>query len=402
MKPAVSRRPPWRILVPLAVTVMIAFGVMLYGFSIYVTRDAAGAVFSKTVLSIAYGGAVVTGGLLAVPVGRYADRNGVRRVLLAGGVLGFAGFGVFATATAPLQVVAAWWLLLGPAGAMTYYEIAYVAVDQWCTVDQRATALGTLTLIGGFAGIVFIPLVQVAVDRIGWRSTALASGASLLAAALTSGFALRRAPLRHPEAGARVTAPARTRALLREGRFVIHTAALALTFFAAQAIIAHRVARFEEAGFPIGTVAVWAAAASALSLPGRCIGPILAARINPAGIQAAATVLLTAGALLMIRGTSPWEMVGHFVLFGAAFGAVLPLRAMTMATWYSGPGYGAKMGAQWMVTTLFGAFGPAAVGLLRDTTGTYRPAMMAVTAALLVSAGLLWVTATDRFQGTIP
>ena len=46
---------------------MMAFGVILYGFSIFLTETAAGAGFSKTTLSVAYGGSVVVGGLLAVP-----------------------------------------------------------------------------------------------------------------------------------------------------------------------------------------------------------------------------------------------------------------------------------------------------------------------------------------------
>jgi MFS family permease len=139
---------------------MMAFGVILYGFSIFVTDDAAGSAFSKTVLSLAYGGSVIAGGLLAIPLGMRADRMGVRGILAMGGVLAGAGMAVFAAATQPWQVLAAWWFLIGPAGAMTFYEVALVAVDQWCLPQQRPRVLGALTLIGGLAGIVFIPLTE--------------------------------------------------------------------------------------------------------------------------------------------------------------------------------------------------------------------------------------------------
>ncbi len=40
---------------------------------------------------------------------------------------------------------------------MIYYEPAYVAIDQWSAPCDRAWTLATITLIGGLAGIVFIP-----------------------------------------------------------------------------------------------------------------------------------------------------------------------------------------------------------------------------------------------------
>ena len=143
-----SLTPDRRWVVPLSATVMVGFGVILYGFSIYVTDQAAGAVFSKTVLSLAYGGSVFVGGLLALPVGRYADKHGIRAIVGAGAVLGSLGLAVFSISHQPWQVVAAWWLLIGPAQAMIYYEPAYVAINQWSLAGDRARVLATVTLIG--------------------------------------------------------------------------------------------------------------------------------------------------------------------------------------------------------------------------------------------------------------
>ena len=120
------------------------------------TDAAAGSEFSKTALSLGYGGSVVAGGLLAIPIGRRADRAGVRGITALGGVLGGSGMAIFAMAQQPWQVLAAWWLFLGPAGAMLFYEVTFIAVDQWFDAEQRGKALGAVTLIGGLAGIIFI------------------------------------------------------------------------------------------------------------------------------------------------------------------------------------------------------------------------------------------------------
>ena len=69
--------------------------------------------------------------------------------------------------------------------------------------------------------------------------------------------------------------------------------------------------------------------------------------------------------VLMVDGTSSWQMIGHFFLFGLAFGALLPLRAMVMDGWYSGPSYGRIMGTQWTGVVLVAATGPVLVGVLR-------------------------------------
>jgi MFS family permease len=67
---------------------------------VLVTEPAAGGEFSRGLLSAAYGGAVLTGGLAAIPVGRLADRHGVRVLIGAGALVGAAGLVAFSAATA--------------------------------------------------------------------------------------------------------------------------------------------------------------------------------------------------------------------------------------------------------------------------------------------------------------
>ena len=388
--PMKSGRPPWSAVLSLSLTVMVAFGVILYGFSIFVTDAAAGSDFSKTVLSVGYGGSVVAGGLLAIPIGRHADRAGVRGITALGGVLGGCGMAVFALASQPWHVLVAWWLFLGPAGAMMFYEVSFIAVDQWFAAEQRGRALGTVTVIGGLAGIIFIPATEWLVSRFGWRTASWVLGTLVLSTALaTAAFALR-AVARPPPLP---TGPTRdrglSRRLLRDRRFLLHTAAMVLIFFAVQSIFAHRVAVFEEVGFDITAVAWWAAAASALSLPGRWIAPVLAGRFGSVEVQIVATIVLVLGAAAMVDGSSLWQLVAHFVLFGVAFGAFLPLRALTMAEWFSGDRYGATMGSQWTVVTLIGAAGPAVVGAMRDAVGDYSVPSIVIVMSLAAGAGLL-------------
>lgn len=386
----------WPAIVALASTVMVAFGAMFYGFSVFLTADAAGSDFSTTVLSLGYGGAALVGGLLAFPIGRFADRHGVRWVFGVGSLIGFLGLVAFSFAKEPWQVLAAWWLLIGPAGAMTYYEPAFIAVDQWFGARHRARALAVLTVIGGVSGTIFIPLTERLVAWFGWRGAAVALGAILLVVGWVTAFIFVPAGAgekRHGE-------PARfsVRSLLSDRRFVLYTIGMMLSFGAMQSIMTHRVARFEEAGFAVASVAVWAAVASALSLPGRYASPYVAGRRRPTSVHAAGMVALTLALALAVVVGADWQMGAHFILFGLSFGVMLPLRAMVMSSWYSGSAYGRIMGVQWSFAAVVGAAGPAGVGVLRDTIGGYEIPVAFLVVAMGVAAIVTWMAGFSVFD----
>lgn len=382
---------------PLSATVMVGFGVILYGFSVYATDQAAGAEFSKTVLSLAYGGSVFVGGLLALPVGRFADKHGVRLIVGAGALLGCVGLIAFSISIQPWHVIAAWWLFLGPAQAMIYYEPAYVAINQWSAPHDRVHTLATITLVGGLAGIVFIPLAAHLVSLLSWRPTVFLLGLLLLGIGGSS--ALFALPQWRGNLAGTTNAPERldlVSGFIRDRRFLLYSAALMLILLATQGVIVHRVARFEEIGYSLATVAFWAAVASAMSLPGRWIAPRLAHRFGSTRVQAVIAVIVAFSVALMVYDAPSWQMIGHFSLFGLAFGALLPLRAMAMGGWFAGPNYGRIMGTQWTGVVLVSATGPILVGVLRDTTGGYQAPFVLLAALYLAAAAA--IVASDRVQ----
>ena len=392
----------WSAIVAISAIVMVAFGAMFYGFSVFLTVDAAGADFSTTVLSLGYGGAALVGGLLAFPVGRFADRHGVRSVFAAGSLFGFAGLVAFSYAQEPWHVLASWWLLIGPAGAMTYYEPAFIAVDQWFSAKQRPRALATLTVIGGISGTIFIPLTERLVAWFGWRGAAVTLGGILLIVGWIAAFGFL--PTGTGRAEHRRGAPFSLRSLLSDRRFVLYTIGMLLSFGTMQSIMTHRVARFEEAGFAVASVAVWAAVASALSLPGRYASPFVAGRRRPTSVHAAGMVALAIALALAVVVDADWQMGTHFIVFGLSFGVMLPLRAMVMSSWYSGAAYGRVMGVQWSFAAVLGAAGPAGVGILRDSAGTYEIPMAVLTVAMFIAAVATWMSGrgTTEIRGVRP
>lgn len=395
-----GRRRFRRLVYPLATTVGVGFGAILYGFSVLITNEGAGSEFSTALLSTAFSGSVLGGAAVAVPIGRRADRHGVRAIVAAGGALVGLGFLGFAFSTAPWHVLTAWWLLIGPGSAMVLFDPAFVAIQQWFDRHDRNRAAGTLTVITGLAGPIFVPATTFAVEAFGWRIAAALLGALVAATAwTTAGLALRVAPRPAPPTTTTEPSPRLTDGL--PPGFLALTGTIMTGLAALEATQVHRIARFETTGFDPGVLAWWAAAASLLSLPGRFLLPRLANRFPSARLLLTVTVLLVPAVALAVRGTSWWEMVSHFVLFGLLFGAVIPLRAVIMSDWFTGPRFGALMGVQAVAIAGGRSAGPALVGWLADTPGGYPLGMAALVGSLVTSVVFL-VVATRRHHAGAP
>jgi MFS family permease len=378
----------------LSASVSASYGALLYGFSVLLTGRAAGGEFSATVLSAAYGGAVLSGGLAAVPVGRFADRHGVAGLVGAGSLLGCAGLAGFAAAREPWQVLAVWWVVLGPVTAMTFYEPAYVAIGQWFDERERARAVATLTFLAGLSGPVYVPATGALVDALGWRPATVVLGVVLAAVGGAAAWLFAtRAPRPRPGLAAGGD-PGRRRAslgpVIRSARFLAFTAAAGLGYGAIESVVVHRVARFVELGFTVALVTGWAAISGLASIPGRYLLPVLAGRVRPTAVLAGVLLVMAAAVGLAVGSAGAAGLAGHFLLWGLVFGAALPLRALVMGDWYGGGRFGAIMGAQALVVAVARAGGPAAIGALHDRTGGY-PIPMAVLAVALVAAAVLVV-----------
>jgi MFS family permease len=356
---------------------------------VLVTEPAAGGEFSRGLLSAAYGGAVLTGGLAAIPVGRLADRHGVRLLIAVGALVGAAGLVGFSAATADWQVLALWWLVLGPASALTFYEPAYVAVQQAFAPQARAQAIAVLTLTAGLSGPIFIPATGALVDALGWRdATRVLAAAMACAAPVALAFVLTP-PSARAAAAQRRGAWRPDLAPFRRLRLLVFTIAAVIGYGAIEAIVVHRVARFQDLGFGLATVTFWAGLSGLLTLPGRFLLPMLARRVQATAVLAAVFVVTAAAAALMIGGSSYWQMALSFVAFGLVFGSAMPLRAVIMGQWTATAVFGAVMGVQAAAIAFGRAVAPAVTGGLHDWLGGYGAAMALLCALLLVAAALV-------------
>lgn len=91
-------------------------------------------------------------------------------------------------------------------------------------------------------------------------------------------------------------------------------------------------------------------------------------------------------------------MIVHFAVFGLAYGAVLPMRAVVMADWYPCERYGALMGAQAAPLAAGRAVFPAVAGVLADVGG-HVTSMAVLGVALTV--GVVFVAVAAKANGAV-
>lgn len=365
----------WLLVVALAVIVNVGYGTIFYSFSVLLGEGAAAGEFSRTLLSASLGLGVVASGMLAPLVGVLCDVGGPRRVFAVGAIFGVVGLGAFSRATEGWQVIVVWLLLLGPAMAATFYEPAYVAIDQWFDGPQ-GRPLGVLTLVAGLSVTIFLPLTQWLVERFGWRDATLVLGIVLLTVVWALSLLVVRDRPREDAELRDVNLKAVYKSVLdafgyTDRTFWVISAAFFLGLAATFALLFHQIAYLQDLGFPAGRVAAAVGIIGVISLPGRFFIPALGDRVPPRLLIAATFGLLALSGLFLTGTEQWWRVYLYIALFGTVFGAVLPMRAVIMSRYFSGELYGRIMGLQQSMLAFAIAGGPFVAGALRDVSGSY-------------------------------
>jgi hypothetical protein len=104
----------------------------------------------------------------------WIQRRGGRGLMAACSAAGGLALVMMGTLTGRLGYFAAW-LLLGAAMAGLLYDAAFAVVTRAFGASYRR-GITLITLVGGLASTVFIPLAQLAVDQLGWQRALVALG----------------------------------------------------------------------------------------------------------------------------------------------------------------------------------------------------------------------------------
>lgn len=378
-------------------TELVSWGVLVYSFAVFLPFMERGLGARQAELTAAYSLSVLVRGVAAVGVGWWVDRHGVRLLMSAGSglaalaVLAWAGAG----SLAELYLVFA---VIGLVSAMVLYEPAFAAIVRRFG-GSRADALLLVTVLGGLAGPVFLPLSAALITRLGWRD-ALVVLALLLAAItvpLHAAFVRDRPPAdRAQGAGSSRTAGGRGASLadvLRLRPYVWLTAAAVLIAWTQFTISVHLVTYLLERGYPAQAAATVAGLLGVFGVAGRVVLTRGARRAGLAPLTAV-FMLGQAASLVVLLAVPQLPGLALFVLLcGSAFGVSVVSRAALIAEYVPVETYARCAGVQLTVMTVAQVAAPVVDSLLRGLTGGYTAVLLVAAACSTGAAGCLLAAA---------
>ena len=384
----------WAIAGTLAVTETASWGVLYYAFAVFLVPMQEELGWSQPALTGAYSLGLLVSGLAAPLVGRWLDRHGPRGLMTIGSIVGAALLLVWASVE-DLLVFYLVWVGIGLAMAATLYEPAFAVLAKWFE-RGRARALLLVTLAGGLASTIFLPLSAWLVEAQGWRGALFALAAILaLLTILPHALVLRRRPEDlgllpdgiGPTPSPReetARAPNEPRAELRSVPlgvalrglpFWLLVGALSLGTLSQAAMYVHLIPYLAEKGYGLGSAATLTGFIGASQVLGRVVLTFLEDRLPRDAMMAGIFALQAAALVVLIWSRNPLGVLMFVLPFGAASGAVTISRALAVADFY-GPAYYASIGGVvGMFVTGARTLAPVGAGAMSAALGSYAPVL---------------------------
>jgi len=305
--------------------------------------------------------------------GALSDRFGTRAVMLCGGVLLGLGLMTASQAATLGQFQVLFGLIVGVAAGSFYTPIT-ATTTRWFT-EHRSLAVALVSAGIGLGSSTVGPLARWMITNYDWRTAMLTIG-ELTWLLIIPAALLVREPTARIGGLPSATAGAEGRELTAAQAFrTPQFAAIAFTYFACCAAhsgpIFHMVTNAMDHGVSAMTATTVLSVAGLASLSGKIICGLVADRV---GAKRTLVVGLAIQAIAVSLYLFTRELVSFYALammFGLAYGGVMPLYAILVREYFGARIMGTAFGAVAFVSTLGMALGPWAGGWLYDTFGSY-------------------------------
>jgi predicted MFS family arabinose efflux permease len=391
-------RSGWALIWALAIAQLVSWGSLYYSFSLFVVPMEAELGWSRTTLDGALSLGLLVAGLLAYPVGAWIDRHGGRAVMSLGSLSGAALLWAWSSTRSPVLFYALW-LGLGWSLAATLYEPVFAVITRSFPQSYRLR-ITALTLVGGFASTVFIPLTQLFIDVLGWRHALLALSLCNIVIALPVHALLLYGS--EPEAAVAGSAKPATlqgsaeamRRALRHRVFWGLAVSFTLYYATFSAMTFHIIPLLSERAVPTATIVGAIAVIGPAQVLGRVGLLVFGTRISAALAGRLAFAAFPAAVILLLA--FPASLVALFafaVVYGAANGVITIVRGLAVPDLLWREGYGAINGALTLPANIARAAAPFGAALIWRASGSYDAMLWSMLGGGAVSALAFWFAA---------
>jgi MFS family permease len=376
----------WWMVAALAVTATTGYGVLTYAFAVLLVpmQEALGS--DRTAVTGAQTVSLLAAALAAVPVGRWLDRRGGRALMVGCSILAT----VLVLAWSQVHSLLALYAVsfgLGIASAGVLYEAAFAVVVTWFRDPRRGTAMLAITIAGGFASTIFMPLTAVLVESYGWRQALVVLAVIYGVLTVPLHLLVRRPPDFAPQ---RREARKNTASAVRDPGYWLIAGVFVAQGVGIFVVGVHLVAYLRELGHAPTVAANVAGLLGVMSVTGRVVTTFAARRYGLTVVAVVFALQAVGLALLPVVGNALAPAIACVLAIGLGFGVSTIARPTLLADRYGVAGYATLAGLLAAILTVTKALAPLGAAWLRTVAGTYTP-VMAISAAggILGAAGLL-------------
>lgn len=372
-------------------------GTFFYGFTVFFNpiRQAFGWTAAQT--SIAFTFQRLESGIAGPLVGILVDKVGPRKLMLAGWTAVGASF-LWMSRINSLGEFYGSFFLVAVGLSFGSFVVMNAAIANWF-IRKRSRAL-TIVYVGyGLSGLL-VPLVSLAVNRLGWRETLTLVALASWLIGIPLSLLMRHKPAPYgylpdgeekpalnlserrssendgPEVGILFEEGLSAKEALKTRAFWLLSGVSFFQQIGGTAIVVHIVPYLESFHVPSTLAAMSVTGLTLFSLLGRLSFGFLGDYRDKRHLITIALVLQVVGifVLAMIKEESSWLIIIFLLIYGPGYGGPIPLRPAIQADYFGTKGFGTILGLMSLVTMVAGLISPVIAGKIFDATGSYKTA----------------------------
>jgi MFS family permease len=379
----------WRVVLAACLGVMAGFGsLFVYTFAVFVKPLSAEFGWNREAISLGFGLAAVTLGLISPLLGGWIDRFGPRRIILPCMTVYCCAILSLAFLHSHLWQFYVTCVVLGLVGNGAAHLAYSRSISTW--FQRRLGTALAFVMVGAGLGAMILPVVaQSIITRAGWRAAYLSLGclALLLGLPLSWRYIRERGLVRHESAPVSHSGMTWQQGL-RSPVFWIIVAVLFVSSISMNGAITHLSALLTDRGITPRDAALCASMLGGSSVIGRIGVGWLLDRLFGARVALVVNLITAAGIFLLARANSfPVGCVAA-ALIGVGAGGEAAITPYLLTRYFGLRAFSTLYGLTWTFYAAAGAIGPVILGRTFDLTGSYSSLLLTLAVALAFAAAM--------------
>ena len=343
-------------------------------------------------------------GLAAYPVGSAIDRRHGRALMAGASVVAGLLLAVWSQVT---SIVAFYAVLavLGCMQAATLYEPAFAVIARRVGPLGARKGITALTLWGGFASTVFIPVIQFLIDTYGWRGALLGmAGVNIVVCGGLNFLAIdpgKDAPVRphHPDGAAPLRGSAAVAAAMRKPAYWGLMLAWMSYAAAFSSLTYHFYPLLLERGLDASGVVMVLAVIGSAQVAGRVLIRAFASEAPVRKLGSGIVIVFPLAVIGFAYAPPQVAVIAAIAAFyGAANGMITIVRGLAVPEMVSREAYGAVNGSLVAPMNIMQAIAPLAAAVIWQASSGCGAVLAVIFAGSLTPCAGFWFASTRTIR----